>query len=152
MKRYALLTALMSIAACQPGANTATTTATDATPASFAVGALADTDIQIQGCTRTLSRTGSTDMIFAEDGVDTGAKGVMRVDSQLINVGLTSANAGEHSGTRTFADLNRTLAIVETLKTGASHEESDSVEESGTLAITYRGATQTIEVEGGAAC
>lgn len=149
MKRHVFLAmTLVSLAACQsPAASTSA-----ARSQSFSVQALAENDIQIQGCTRTLSRTGATDTIFAEDGVDQGAKGFIRIDGQLITVGLT-ANAGdEQHTTRNFADANHAVEIVESLTTGASHEESDSVEESGALAITYRGATQTIQVEGGVAC
>ncbi|MFT3728069.1 MAG: hypothetical protein QM759_09620 [Terricaulis sp.] len=154
MKHYALLAAaLMSIAACQPAATTTATTSAAATAApSFNVQALAENDIQIQGCTRSLSRTGATDTIFAEDGVDTGAKGIIRIDGQLINVSLTAGTGDEQHSNRNFADAAHTLAIVENLTTGAAHEESDSVEESGTLAVTYKGTTQTIQVEGGVAC
>lgn len=148
MKRYVLLLALLTVAACQPGAATTSTGAA----ASFSVQKLAENDIQIQGCTRTLNRRGSTDTIFAEDGVDTGAKGFIRVDGQLINVALSAATGDEQHSTRNFTDSNHAIEIVESLTTGAAHEESDSVEESGTLAITYHGATQTIEVEGGVAC
>ena len=146
MKRYTLLlTALVSIAGCQPGA---TTTA----GAAFNVQPLSETDIQIQGCSRTLSRTSAADPIFAEDSVDAGAKGFIRVDGQLIDVGLTAASGDQQHSTRNFADADHTIEIVESLTSGAAHEESDSVEESGALAITYHGATQTIPVEGGAAC
>jgi len=151
MKRMVvLLSALGSIAACQPAATT--TSATAASEAAFTIGALSDTDAQIQGCTRSLSRKGGGDTIFAEDGVDTGAKGFIRIDGQLINVGLTAGSGDEQHATRNFADADHTLAIVESLTTGATHQETDSVEESGTLAVTYKGATQTIEVEGGVAC
>ena len=153
MRQYALLlTAFALVSACQPAATTTATTATNPSPAPFDVGALSETDIQIQGCTRTLNRTGSTDTIFAEDGVDTGAKGFIRIEGQLINVGLTAGAGDEHHSVRNFADANHTIGIVETLTTGAAHEESDSVEESGTLAVTYKGAALTIQVEGGTAC
>ncbi len=150
MKRYApMLTAFALTAACTPAA---TPPPPDLSQPSFTVGTLSETDIQIQGCTRTLNRTGSTDTIFAEDGVDAGAKGFIRIDGQLINVALAAGTGDEQHSTRNFADANHTVAIVESLTTGAAHEESDSVEESGILAITYKGATQTVQVEGGTAC
>jgi hypothetical protein len=153
MKRcIALLMALSLAGACQPGATTAARAPRAPTSASFSVQALADGDIKIQGCSRTLSRTGSNDTIFAEDGVASGAKGVIRIDGRLIDVALLAASDDEEHSRRNFADANHTTEIVESLTTGERHEESDSVEETGTLAVTYRGATQTIGVAGGVAC
>lgn len=151
MRWYLLLAPLLVIAACQPETTT-TTAASDASTTAFSVEALTENDIQIQGCTTTLSRAGSTDTIFAEDGADTTAKGFIRIGGQLINVILTSASGDEQHSTRNFADTDHVVAVVETLTTGAAHEESDSVDQSGTLAVTYHGATRVIPVEGGTAC
>ena len=152
-KKVALLAiGLISIAACQPAATTREAAGASASSTAFAVNALSEADVQIQGCTRMLNRTGGREMIFAEDAVDAGAKGFIRIDGQLINVGLTAASGDEHHSTRNFADADHTLSVVESLTTGAAHEQSDSVEEAGTLAVTYKGATQTMPVEGGTAC
>src|SRR5262249_9987706 len=136
--------------------STTTTSASTTTTqtVSFAVQPLLENDGNIQGCTRMLSRVGapSAGDIFREDGVDTGAKGFLRIDGALIQVDLVNSNASEKGGTRTFADKANTTQIVETLTTGASHQDSDSVDETGTLAVTHNGATQTIQVEGGTAC
>ena len=161
LARSAFAAALL-LAACTPPATTTTSTSTTTSAvtgtthaASFTVNDLQESDGNIQGCTRSLSRTGaapSAGEIFREDGVDTGAVGFVRIDGALIAVNLVSSNGNEKGGTRTFADKANTTQIVETLTTGAAHEEADSVEESGSLAITHNGATQTIQVEGGTAC
>jgi hypothetical protein len=150
MNRLGLVfSAAVLISACHA---TATNPRSTAVARGFAIGALADRDIAIQGCTTTLSRKGGADTIFAEDGVDTGAKGFIRIDGHLIDVSLINATGDEQHSTRSFVDANHTVQIVEDLTVGAAHEESDSVEQSGSIAVTYGGATQNIQVEGGTAC
>lgn len=103
-----------------------------------------------------LSRVGAPNnagIIFAEDAVDNGAKGFIKINGAVINVALMSAtNADGAPEVRTFADAAHTIEIVETTTLGEAHEEADSVERAGTLAVTFGGATQTIPVEGGTAC
>jgi len=103
-----------------------------------------------------LSRVGAATnagLLFAEDGVENGAIGFIKINGTVLNVALTSKSGGETGPTvRTFADTAHTVQVVETTTTGAAHEESDSVEQSGTLAVTFGGATQTIPVDGGTAC
>ena len=155
MKIGVAVAAALLLLGCTPPAATSASTASSAAitpPASFTVDLLAQNDANIQGCTRMLTRHGGGGEIFVEDGVDTGAIGFIRVNGALLNVDLVSNTSTEKGGARTFADKARTITIVETLVTGAAHEEADSVEESGTLAVTFGGATQTIQVEGGTAC
>jgi len=118
----------------------------------FLVGPLSEADINIQGCATTLERKDGTDTVFAEDGAASGAQGVIRLDRQLIHVSLVSASGDERRAKRRFADADQSVVIIEDLKTGASHQESDSVDQYGTVAVTYRGQTQTLEVAGGTAC
>lgn len=146
---FVALAATLLMSSCSPTATTSSTAG-----ASFTVNPLLDNDGEIQGCVRGLGRTGapSTGDIFREDGVDTGARGFIRIDGQLLSLSLVSSNANEHGGTRSFADAAQTTQVVETLTTGEGHPESDSVDETGTLVVTHNGATQTIQVEGGTAC
>lgn len=153
----ATLLAALSMAACSPPATTLTTSTTVTTsttaPASFTIGVLAEHDADIQGCTASFSRQGDTSgQVFAENGVDTGAFGFIRINGNLIPVDLVTADENEKGATRTFADKGHTLSIVETTVTGAAHPEADSVESSGTLAVTFGGSTQTLQIEGGTAC
>ena len=101
-----------------------------------------------------LGRTGPSPGadVFREDGVDAGARGFIRIDNTLIGVALVSSNATEAGSARVFENATHATRVVEQLKTGAAHEESDSVEERGSLTITHNGATQTITVSGGVAC
>jgi len=157
MRHHVLLIAA-ALAACAPphAATTATNAATStASPAAFVINDLAEHDGDIQGCSVMLSRADarpSAGDIFREDGVESGAKGFVRIDGALIQVDLVRSDQNEKGGTRTFADKTHATQIVETLTTGAAHQESDSVEQSGTLAVTHNGATQTLRVAGGTAC
>lgn len=155
----AALLAALSLGACSKPATTTTSATsttvaiTTTTPASFTIGVLAEHDADIQGCTSSFSRQGDTPgQVFTEDGINAGAVGYIRINGNLIKVDLVTADDNEKGGTRTFADKGHTVSIVETTITGATHPEADSVESSGTLAVTFGGATQTLQIEGGAAC
>ena len=153
MKRLSIwIVAACALAACGKVAPETEQSAEDA-PAAFVINDLADNDIQIQGCSRTLSReSASAGAVFAEDAVDAGAIGFVRINGALIVVNLVSGNSSVEGGTRTFEDATHTTRIVETIVAGAAHEESDSVEETGTLEVTHHGAAQTLNVVGGTAC
>lgn len=148
--------------ACQPApqsttnADGAARVENSAAPASFTVDALGDAEWSIQGCSTMLSRVGAPvnqGILFAEDAVDNGAKGFIKINGHVLNVSLASASGGESAPeVRTFADAAHTVEVVETTTLGEAHEEADSVERAGTLAVTFGGATQTIPVEGGTAC
>jgi predicted small lipoprotein YifL len=153
MRRMIFALTALALAACGKVAPEETPVA--AAAPSFTIDDLSENDAQIQGCSRGLSRQGapvSASMVFAEDAVDQGAKGFIRIDGALINVDLVSSTSSETGGARVFEDATQTTRILETLVTGAAHEEADSVEESGTLAVTHGGATQTLNVVGGTAC
>ncbi|HVY84117.1 MAG TPA: hypothetical protein VG943_03230 [Caulobacterales bacterium] len=151
-KRFALAAVLL-LAACSPQSTTGAATST-AAAARFVVNDLGDNDGAIQGCTTMLGRKGAQPGadVFRAGGGDQDAQAFVRIDGALVTLNLTSANVNEQGGTRTFADASHTTQVVEALTTGATHEEADSVEQSGTLTITHNGSTQTIEVEGGTAC
>ncbi len=153
------------LAACQPAApaSTASTASgttpaatASATPASFSVDSLGDNEWSIQGCQTMITRVGLPEnqgIIFAEDAVDTGAHGFIKINGNVLNVALVSTNGSEASPeVRTFADAAHTVQVVESPTLGKAHEEADSVERAGTLAVTFGGATQTIQVDGGTAC
>lgn len=146
-----VLFAALALAACSGPAPTAKKAPA---PADFVVDDLADNDANIQGCSTMLARVQTTEPgnVFVEDGTDNGAKGFIRIDGQLVTLTLVSAVGDEKAATRTFADAAKTVQVVEKLKTGEAHQEADSVDQSGSIAITKGGATQTIAVEGGTAC
>lgn len=125
--------------------------ASSAAPANFKVQALTDADNDIQGCQTMLDQKG-VGQVFIEDGVDPGAHGYIRIDGTRYRVDLTSSVQDETGGVRMFADGKSGLTVTETLKTGQAHEEADSVDQSGKITVTFRGATQTIAVDGGTAC
>lgn len=103
-----------------------------------------------------LSRVGAPmndGLLFAEDAVDNGAKGFIKINGHVLNLALVRATSADTAPeVRTFADAAHTVEVVETTTLGQAHEEADSVERTGTLAVTFGGATQTIPVEGGTAC
>ncbi|MBW8733184.1 MAG: hypothetical protein JF571_02550 [Asticcacaulis sp.] len=161
MNRIASLTVLaFALAACSkpvaaPEASSsqaASEPASSAAPAGFVVEALTEADNDIQGCQVMLDRKGSNDQIFIEDGVDTGAHGYIRIGGTRYRVDLTTSVQDGKGGVRVFADAKSGLTVTETLKTGAAHQESDSVDQSGTISVTFNGVTHTIAVEGGTAC
>ena len=122
--------------------------------AAFFVGELSDSDGDIQGCTTTLQRASSETgrAIFAEDGVDTNAVGFIRINDKLVKVGLVTSTPNDKGGIRVFASHDQSVRITETYRTGASHQESDSVDLTGTLVVTVNGESQTFTVSGGTAC
>ncbi len=156
MKTIISITALIFGLAvcCGPVSAAAPVKATAKAPsASFVINDLTDADNDISGCTTMLNRTtGNQGQVFLEDGVDTGAKGYIRVDGLRLSVALTKSVRSDTGAIRTFANKAKALTVIETTKTGASHQESDSVEQTGTIAVTYKGITQTLKVEGGTAC
>ena len=153
MQRVVSLTVLaIALAACsKPVAAPETPSSAAPPPQDFTVQALTDADNDIQGCQVMLDQKG-VGQVFLEDGVDTGAHGYIRIDGTKYRVDLTSSVQDEKGGTRVFADKASGLTLTEVLKTGEAHEESDSVEQSGTVAVTFKGVTKTIAVEGGTAC
>ena len=123
--------------------------------ASFTIGAIDQDETDIMGCTTMLGKTDdSLGLLFLEDAVDTGAKGFMKIDGQVIKVGLTSNtfDEGKNTGKRLFASADGNLSIVEDLTIGEQHPDSDSVDMSGRLTVTYKGMIQTVPVKGGTAC
>lgn len=165
MKMTALVFAIgaaLLASACQPAPAPQSTavspppTAAAAGAASFHVDPLGDNDWNIQGCQTMLSRVGAPmneGLLFAEDGVDDGAKGFIKINGQVLHVALVrGARTDGGPEVRTFADAAHTIEVIETTTLGAANEEADSVERNGTLAVTFGGATQTIPVEGGTAC
>lgn len=161
-KALGIIAGVAIVSACQPAAapqSTASTTdasAPAAAAASFTVDALSDNEWMIQGCSTTVSRVGAPvneGVLFAEDAVDNGGKGFIKINGTLLNVALVNTTGGESvPEVRTFADAAHTVEVVESTTLGQAHEEADSVERAGTLTVTFGGATQTIPIEGGTAC
>jgi hypothetical protein len=151
-------TALAVIAACalagcgKPPGPPKHDEAPSADAAAFVVNGVSDADAPIQGCITMLGRAGKPDYVLIEDGVDTGAVGYIRIDGDLIKLALVASAASEGGGVRTFENVERGLKVVETYTIGDSHEESDSTDATGTVAVTYKGQTLLIPVEGGTAC
>ncbi len=160
----ALTSSLALLCACQPKAPAAPAApAAAAKPADppaapkpgFEVGTLADSDYSgIQGCTTVFSRLGGQpgSDIFVEDAVDTGAKGLMKIDGKLVGVKLASQTQSDKGGLRLFKSDDGKLSVSENYVTGKAHEDTDSVELSGDLTVTWNGVSQAIKVEGGTAC
>lgn len=146
---------LLALSGCTPAAKPTDVAASSAAPASFTLGAIDQSETDIQGCTTMLAKgDDAVGYIFLEDGVDTGAKGFLKLDGQVVRVGLTSNSFDEakSTGKRLFASGDGNLSIVEDLTMGEQHPESDSVDMSGSLTVTYKGMTQTVPVKGGTAC
>lgn len=149
---FALAACSKPVAAPETSSSEAASSAvSSAAPVSFKVQALSDADNDIQGCQVMLDQKG-VGQVFIEDGVDTGAHGYIRIDGMRHRVDLTTSVQDEKGGTRVFADKTSGLTVTEKLKTGEAHQESDSVEQSGTITVTFKGVTQTIVVDGGTAC
>jgi hypothetical protein len=153
MRRIVSLTIVaFALAACsKPVAAPEASSSAAPPPADFTVQALTEADNDIQGCQVMLDQKG-VGQVFLEDGIDTGAHGYIRIDGTKYRVDLTSSVQDEKGGTRVFADKASGLTLTEVLKTGDAHEESDSVEQSGTITVTFKGVTKTVAVEGGTAC
>jgi len=139
------------------------TSSTVPSPDTFTVNALslADGDNELSGCTTELTRAGAPESagpVFRESSSDTEGIGFIRIDGALIRVRLSSRKADQssatdaHAYTRVFEDASHAIRVVEALKNGATHEQADSTEHTGSLTVIYRGATQTLRVEGGTAC
>jgi hypothetical protein len=124
--------------------------------AAFTIGTLQETDgdADLQGCIVSLAPVGATSGgdIFRESSSDADGLGFIRINGALIRVDQTHSQSGEHGVTRQFENADRALRIIETVVFGESNEATDSATMSGTLTISYKGATQTLRVEGGVAC
>ena len=126
-------------------------------PISFKVGVLEENygAEQLQGCTTSLTRAGaapSAGDTFRESSSDTQGDGFIRIDGKLMHVMLVNSSHKGRDTTLVFEDAAHTLKVVEAVKSGATDEDSDSTALTGTLTVTYKGATQTMRVEGGVAC
>ena len=153
----ALLTGVLVLGACQPKAPAAPVKPQPPAPAkpAFAIGTLADSDYSgIQGCMTVFSRAGDPagNNLFVEDSVDTDAKGLMKIDGQMVGLKLVSQTHSAKGGLRLFRSADGKLSIAENYITGTAHEDTDSVEMTGNLTVTWNGASQSIKVEGGTAC
>ncbi len=136
---------------------------TPPSPRTFTINALslADGDNELSGCTTELTRVGAPESagpVFRESSSDTEGIGFIRIDGTLIRVRLSSSKANQPSAadaqeyTHVFEDASHTTRVIEALKNGATNEQADSTAHAGSLTIIYRGATQTLRVEGGTAC
>lgn len=136
---------------------------TSPSPRTFTVNplSLADGDAELSGCTTELTRVGAPESagpVFRESSSDTEGIGFIRIDGTLIRVRLNtskegqSSTAGAQEYTHVFEDASHTTRVVEALKNGATNEQADSTEHTGLLTVIYRGATQSLRVEGGTAC
>jgi len=143
----------LALAACsKPAAAPEASSSAAPPPQDFTVQALTEADNDIQGCQVMLDQKG-VGQVFLEDGVDTGAHGYIRIDGTKYRVDLTSSVQDEKKGgVRVFADAKAGLTVTEKLKVGEAHQESDSVEQSGTITVTFKGITKEIAVDGGTAC
>jgi hypothetical protein len=122
-------------------------------PAPFTVGDLAEGDGEVMGCQTMLSRIGASPVhIFYSGAGEAPAQGFIRIDGTLMTVDLATATESETGGVRTFATTDGALSVVQTTTVGEAHPESDSVDLSGTLDVTYNGVSLSIPVEGGTAC
>ncbi len=152
MQRIVSLTVLVFVlAACSKPVAAPETSSSEAAPASFTVQTLTEADNDIQGCQVMLDQKG-LGQVFLEDGVDTGAHGYVRIDGTKYRVDLTTSVIDEKGGVRVFADAKSGLTVTEKLKTGEAHQESDSVDQAGTITVSFKGVTQEIAVKGGTAC
>ena len=147
------------LGACQPKAQPAVPAPAPKPPApanpAFVIGTLADSDYSgIQGCMTVFSRAGSQpdNNLFVEDSVDTDAKGLMKIDGQMVGLKLVSQTHTSKGGLRLFRSADGKLSVAENYVTGTAHEDTDSVEMTGNLTVTWNGASQSIKVEGGTAC
>ena len=155
----AALSGALLLGACQPKAQPAVPAPAPKPPtpakAAFAIGTLAETDYNgIQGCMTVFSPAGSQprNNLFVEDAVDTDAKGLIKIDGAMIGVKLVSQTHTSKGGLRLFRSADRKLSVAENYITGTAHEDTDSVEMSGTLTVTWNGVSQAIKVDGGTAC
>ena len=155
----AAFTGAVLLGACQPKALPAVPAPAPKPPApastAFTVGTLADSDYSgIQGCMTVFSRAGSQpgNNLFVEDAVDTDAKGLMKIEGTMVGLKLVSQTHTSKGGLRLFRSADRKLSVAENYITGTAHEDTDSVEMSGTLTVTWNGVSQSIKVDGGTAC
>ena len=152
----ALFTGTVLLGACQPKSPPSAVQKPPASPqAAFSVDTLAEADYSgIQGCMTVFDRIGAQPgaSLFVEDAVDTDAKGLIKIDGQMIGVKLVSETQSGKGGLRLFRSADGKLTVAENYVTGTAHEDTDSVEMTGNLTITWKGASQSIKVEGGTAC
>ncbi len=158
----ALSAGLFLLGACQPKPvppeapkPAAAPVATAPAKPAFTIGTLADSDYSgIQGCTTVFGPAGSQPGadIFVEDASDTDGKGLMKIDGKMIGLKLVSQTQSDKGGLRQFRSADGKLSIAENYVNGTAHEDTDSVEMTGTLTVTWNGSSQSIKVEGGTAC
>ena len=163
----ALSAGLLMLGACQPKTTPAEAPKAEAAkPAApvapeapakpaFTIGTLADSDYSgIQGCTTVFGPAGGQpgSDIFVEDANDTDGKGLMKIDGKKIGLKLVSQTQSDKGGLRQFKSADGKLSIAENYVNGTAHEDTDSVEMTGTLTVTWNGSSQSIKVEGGTAC
>ena len=160
----ALSVGLLMLGACQPKTTPAEAAKSEApkpiappVPAkpAFTVGTLVDSDYSgIQGCTTVFGRAGGQAGadIFVEDAGDTDGKGLMKIDGKMIGLKLVSQTQSDKGGLRQFKSADGKLSVAENYVNGTAHEDTDSVEMTGNLTVTWNGSSQSIKVEGGTAC
>ena len=156
----ALLTGALLLGACQPkaapqAASASATPPPAPPPPTFTVGTLAESDYNgIQGCTTVFGPLGAKPEsdIFVEDAGDTDGKGLMKINEKMIGLKLVSQTQSEKGGLRQFKSADGKLSVAENYVTGTAHEDTDSVEMTGTLTVIWNGSSQSIKVEGGTAC
>ena len=158
----ALSASLLMLGACQPKPGPPESPKAAAPPAptvppkpAFTVGTLADSDYSgIQGCTTVFGPAGGKPGadLFAEDANDTDGKGLIKIDGKIAGVKLTSQTQSDKGGLRMFKSADGKLTVAENYVTGTAHEDTDSVEMTGDLTVTWNGSSQSIKVEGGTAC
>lgn len=120
--------------------------------------------LQVSGCMGSFGLKGphSTDSVFLDDGVDTGAKANIKLGGKVFALTLVSAKTSGKQGAessgigahydRVFKDKTGAVSVLSSMAVTAQHPDADSTEMAGTLSITYQGTTQKIAVEGGIAC
>ena len=155
----AVLTGTILLGACQPKSAPPQPKPQPVAPApakpAFTVGALAEADYSgIQGCTTVFGPVGAQpgNDIFVEDAGDTDGKGLMKINGDKVGLKLVSQTQSDKGGLRLFRSADGKLSVAENYVNGTAHEDTDSVEMTGTLTVTWNGASQAVKVEGGTAC
>lgn len=143
---------MISEATISSEAETETAEAADPdAPAAFKLEPLGEGEGDVQGCQTMLSNDGGAE-IFRASAADSDAPGFLKIDGDVVQVDLVSSEGDEKSRVRTFESSDKKTSVVESLVSGEAHQESDSVEQSGSIEVTHDGAKQTFDVKGGIAC
>jgi hypothetical protein len=147
------IAAAFLLAACGPDAgktpNMGGATAQNAA-AEFKLEPLENDEGNIQGCQTILNAGGGE--IFRAGASDKDAVGFLKIDGALIELNLIAAHGDEARQVRSFESADKKTSVVESLATGQAYPESDSVEQTGTLAVKHGEARLTFDVSGGTAC